>query len=63
MTSDRPQPEYLTVSGLVVSYALYAGVGYLLAGWIGAACGAALLTVMWARRIWLAVPADGHTSG
>ncbi len=39
MRNDPLPPQYLTVSGLVVSYALYAGVGYLLAGGIARRAG------------------------
>lgn len=51
------QPGYLSLTGLAVGYALWSGAGYLVAGWLGAGCGAALLTVLYARPLWFAIQA------
>ena len=54
---DYEQRRYLSLTGLAVGYALWSGAGYLVAGWLGAGCGAALLTVLSARQLWFAIQA------
>ena len=54
---DHQQPRYLSLTGLAVGYALCGGAGYLVAGWLGAGCGAALVTVLYARQLWFAIEA------
>jgi len=59
---ERPcppsQPGYLTLSGLLVSYCVYGGAGYYIAGRVGFWCGAGIVTVLYARHIWLAILAQ-----
>jgi hypothetical protein len=64
-TDGPPQPSYLTLTELVVSHALFGGLGYLVAGWIGFWCGLAAVTVWYGRFIWLAAyyPAQGRAEG
>jgi len=56
-----PSSGYLTLTGTFFSYAFYAGGGYFLAGWAGAACGATLLTMLIARQIWHASRVNEHS--
>jgi len=60
-----PQPSYLTLTELVVSHALFGGLGYLVAGWVGFWCGLAVVTVWYGRLICLAAfyPAQGRAEG
>jgi hypothetical protein len=50
-----PQPRHLTLIELVASYALFAGVGYWIAGALGAWVGAGLVTAGYAYAIWVAI--------
>ena len=54
MNGSPVQPRYLTLTEMVFGYGLYGGIGYLAAGVAGLCCGAALLTLLIARQIWLA---------
>jgi hypothetical protein len=60
-----PQPQHLTLIELVLSYALFAGVGYWAAGALGAWIGAGLVTACYVYRIWQAIsaPAAGPSTG
>ncbi len=53
MESLPRRPRYLTATETVFSCILYAGVGYLVAGWMGLGCGIVLLLVLMGRQIWL----------
>jgi hypothetical protein len=55
VAGEHPQGGHLSLIELAISYVLYGGVGYLVAGWWGAGCGGALLTVLYARQLWWAV--------
>ena len=55
MESTCRPSGHLSLIGLVVGYALFGGVGYLVAGWWGAGCGVTLLTVLFARQLWWTV--------
>lgn len=59
VSDGASQSGYLTLTGTLASYAFYAGVGYLVAGWSGAGCGAVLLTALLARQIWHASRGPG----
>lgn len=58
MSSGQAQLGFLTLTGTLVGYGLYAGIGYVVAGPPGAACGAALLTALLGRQIWHATRGD-----
>ena len=58
--SDPAPSGYLTMTGTLAGYAAYAGAGYVVAGWRGAGCGAALLTALLARQIWHASRGRGR---
>lgn len=62
MASDPPQqPRHLTLIELAFNYGLFAGVGYWVAGALGAAVGAGVITARYAYLIWVAIheQADG----
>ena len=46
------QPRHLTMIELVINYALFGGVGYLVAGWIGFWCGAGVVTIRYGQLVW-----------
>ena len=52
MPPTAPPPDHLTLTGLALSYALYAGLGWLAGGSAGGWCGAALVTALYARQVW-----------
>jgi hypothetical protein len=64
-TDIPPQPSYLTLTELVFSHALFGGLGYLVAGWIGFWIGLGLVSARYARLIWLAAytPEPGRGDG
>jgi hypothetical protein len=50
------------LTGLVFSYGLYGGLGYLIFGQTGFWCGAGLVTVLYGRQIWIAVRSSAGDS-
>jgi hypothetical protein len=55
VASDPPsQPYYLTLTELALNYALFAAVGYWVAGVIGVCVGLGLLTARYGYLIWVA---------
>ena len=49
-----PQPQHLTVIGLVCNYGIYGGVGYVVAGATGLWCGVTVATLLLGRKVWQA---------
>ena len=57
MASDvPPQPRCLTLTELVASHALFGGLGYLLAGWVGFWCGVGVVAVFILAGVGLPLP-------
>ncbi len=53
--SHSPQPRYLTLTEVVVNYSLFCGVGAWLAGLKGGFGGAVLISLAYARLIWISI--------
>ena len=61
MDDVPPQPQHLTVIGLVCNYGIYGGVGYVAAGVTGLWCGVTVTTLLLGRKVWQATrPASGE---
>ncbi len=59
-TDSRRQPGYLTLTGLLVSYAVACGAGYLAGGAAGVWCASGLLTARYVWLIWRAAAAPAN---
>jgi hypothetical protein len=64
-SDPSPQPRHLTLVELAINYGLFTGVGYWVAGALGACVGAGLVTARYLYLIWDAVhaPAAGPAAG
>ncbi len=62
---NSEQRHSLALSDLAVNYGLFGGIGYLLGGWLGVACGGALITARFAWAVWVSArtPAAGAREG
>ena len=59
------QPRHLTLTELVLNFALFCGVGAWLGGLMGAIGGGILISVAYARVIWVSIkstPVQDHGS-
>ena len=60
MSSTPGQPGHLTLTELVANYAIYSGVGFLMAGWPGVWSGVGLFTVVFVAAMIVALLRHAH---
>ena len=58
MNAPSP-PRYLTLTELVLNFALCCALGAWMAGWTGAFCGVGVITLVYFRSIWISVRSTG----